>query len=130
MNVKTATWTPVLLLVTSMALSGCAALMKKRAADTEQLLSAAGFVPRQPRTPEDLEKLEKAQPLVIARATKDGKTIYVYPDPYNCKCVYVGSEEQYREFRRISGDSRLGYGAPDAERAWESGPPSGHDNFW
>jgi hypothetical protein len=127
---KTVLWITVFLVGMSFALSGCAALIQKKAADTEALLSEAGFVPRQPVTAEDMAKLEKARPLTITRGERNGKVLYVYPDPYHCKCVYVGTEENYREYTRISRERQIVSQNPDPEHAWEFGPPSGHDDFW
>jgi hypothetical protein len=130
MEKKAVLWITVFLVGTSFALSGCAALRQKKAADTEALLSSAGFVARQPVTVEDMTKLEKARPLTLTRGERNGKILYVYPDPYYCKCVYVGTEENYREYTRIAKERQIVSLNPDPDEAWKFGPPSGHDDVW
>jgi hypothetical protein len=127
---KAVLWITVLLVGMSFALSGCAALRQKKAADTEALLSAAGFVPRQPVTEEDLMKSQKARPLTLTRGERNGKVLYVYPDPYHCRCIYVGTEENYREYTRIARERQIISQVPDPDRTWQFGPPSGHDDAW
>jgi hypothetical protein len=130
MEKKTVLWIALFLLGVSLACSGCAMLGKNKVADTENRLLSAGFVRRQPVTQEDLARLEKAQPLKLVRATRNGRVIYVYPDPYTCKCIYVGTEEQYQEFRRISQNIQFEFGNPQVDKTWEYGTPGGHDDSW
>jgi hypothetical protein len=86
----------------SLMFTGCATLNKQAARSTEDRLIAAGFTMKVPTTPEGEAKIKALKPLKIARGIKDGQLIYVYPDPYNCKCAYVGGEQQYAEYRRLS----------------------------
>ncbi|HEY7041193.1 MAG TPA: hypothetical protein VID28_20150 [Methylomirabilota bacterium] len=64
---------------------------------TQQLLAAAGFRKKVADTPEKLAHLETITParrLVTHRW--DGRLYYVYADPETCKCLYVGSPDQYQ----------------------------------
>jgi hypothetical protein len=131
MNRRTVFWICVTLLGVSCAFQGCAAVNKARASRAEDLLSAAGFVPKQPVTPEDLSRLEKAEPLKLVRTTRDGKTLYVYPDPYNCKCVFVGSEKEYQEYRRLVEKKRLQDESIQVQQMQDFGYPGGPlEDFW
>jgi hypothetical protein len=121
-------WVLVLLLGASFACSGCAAINKRKAANTEELLSSVGFVPKQPVKPEDIAKLEKVDPLKLYRAVRGGQVIYVYPDPYNCKCVYVGNEQQYQEYKILVMKRQAALEPP---YKWESDATGGvSENFW
>jgi hypothetical protein len=130
MKKKNLLWTAVFLLAVTWMFSSCAAVDRKKAADMEDILSEAGFVPKQPVTPEDLARLEKATPLKLVRATRNGQVIYVYPDPYNCKCVYAGTEKEYQEFRRIAQHKRIPGERLEAVQLQETGPSSGTRDFW
>ena len=92
----------VFMLAVSFLFTGCATLTKQEARSTEDLLIAAGFTLKVPSTPEGEAKIKALKPLKLVRATKDGEVIYVYPDPFNCKCAYVGEEQQYAEYRRLA----------------------------
>ena len=91
----------------SFLFSGCATINKQPAQSTEDLLMAAGFTVRVASTPEGEAKLKALKPLKIVKATREGKVIYVYPDPYNCKCAYVGGEPQYAEYRRLAAQRNI-----------------------
>jgi hypothetical protein len=64
---------------------------------TEQLLLAAGFDKKVADTPEKLAHLETLTPArrIVARP-RDGQLYYVYADPAVCKCLYVGTAEDYQ----------------------------------
>ena len=100
---KEGSWLNLIIFVLGISFffSGCATINKQSAQSTEDLLMAVGFTVKVASTPEGEAKLKALKPLKIVRATREEKVIYVYPDPYNCKCAYVGGEEQYAEYRRL-----------------------------
>ena len=66
-------------------------------ATTERFLAAAGFqkmVADSPAKAAHLETLTPARRMVAHR--RDGRLYYVYADPEVCKCLYVGTAEQYQ----------------------------------
>ena len=71
-------------------LGGCAFALS----NTESLLTQAGFR----NLPADMPK--RAEHLLIRR-TADGKSYYVFADPTNCKCLYVGSEDAYAKYKTL-----------------------------
>ncbi len=97
----------VCMLVVSSILVGCATIRKDETRNTENLLIAAGFTQKVATTAEGQAKLSALTPLKLVRATKDGKVIYVYPDPYNCKCAYVGGEKEYAEYKRLAIQEKI-----------------------
>ena len=92
----------VCLLVVSSLFVGCATIRKDNTKNTENLLIAAGFTQKVATTTEGQAKLNALKPLKMVRATREGEVIYVYPDPYNCKCAYVGGEREYAEYKRLA----------------------------
>lgn len=67
------------------------------------MLVAAGFHVRHADTPEpqeDQEDLRSLPPHQMVSRPKDGNTVYMYADPDNCHCVYVGGRKEYSEYER------------------------------
>jgi hypothetical protein len=91
-----------LLLAVPMLLGGaCAAIQRFEVRDTERMLAAAGFHMRPADTPEAQEDHRSIPPHRIVGRTKDGNVVYVYADPDNCHCVYVGCNKEYSEYERL-----------------------------
>ena len=97
-----------ILVVSSIIFAGCATVNEGKTRNTEDLLIAAGFTRRVATTPEGQAKLDAIKPLKIVRAKREGQVIYVYYDPYNCKCAYVGGEQQYAEYKRLAIQEKIG----------------------
>jgi hypothetical protein len=90
-----------LLLAVPMLLSAaCAAIQRFEARDTERMLVAAGFHMRLADTPESQEDLRSIPPHRIVSRTKDGNVVYMYADPDNCHCIYLGGSREYSEYER------------------------------
>ena len=87
--------------VISSMLTSCGSISKHEAGRTEDYLIKAGFTKKLATTAEEQAKLSAFKPLKMVRAKKDGEVIYVYPDPDNCKCAYVGGEQQFMEYKRL-----------------------------
>ncbi|HYR32840.1 MAG TPA: hypothetical protein VEQ87_00985 [Burkholderiales bacterium] len=83
------------------SLAGCAAIGRQQAADSEQLLDAAGFRQLPANTAAREEGLKELRPRqLFARAWGD-ETRYVFADPDNCRCLYVGGEKEYAQLQRL-----------------------------
>ena len=83
-------------------LASCStALPKLEAPRMEQRLLAAGFVAVPADTAEKATKLQALPPYkLVKRRTKDtGEDVYVYADPTNCTCAYIGDPAQYAVFK-------------------------------
>ena len=91
----------VLLLLVVAGAAGCATLNAAATRSTEELLSAAGFQLVAADTPETLVQLHSLPPQQIVTTASNGETSYVYSDPDVCKCLYVGTASQYREYQRL-----------------------------
>ena len=91
----------IVLLMFALGLAGCASIQAAQTRDTEQLLVAAGFQMRAPDTPEKLARLETLPPRKFVLRPRDGVPHYVYADPTVCNCLYVGTEQQYEDFKKL-----------------------------
>ena len=90
------------------ALSACTAMKRWQAEDTENVLVAAGFTVQSAIQPGEVEKLNKlTPPLKVVRRSLNGMPVYTYADPYSCKCVYVGTEEEYGEYKRLALEKQI-----------------------
>ena len=92
------------LLFTAFALSlaGCAALTAQGTRATERLLAAAGFQVQAADTPEKVAHLQGLMPGKIVRREQNGQVSYFYADRNVCHCLYVGTEQQYQEYRKLA----------------------------
>ena len=94
-------------LALAVLLAGCAALESRQAARTEDLLSAAGFRQIPADKPERIQALNTMKPRTITTVVRNKKTYYVYPDPTNCACLYVGQEPQYQAYKRLEIERQM-----------------------
>jgi hypothetical protein len=79
-----------------LSVAGCATLQMQETRTTEQLLAAAGFQAKTADTPEKATHLGTLPPHMMLRRDRNGEAYYVYADPTGCRCLYTGSEQQYR----------------------------------
>lgn len=82
---------------------------------TDMKLEDAGFVMRRADTADKLNQLKRLPPLRFIARNKGGQRYYVYADPANCQCVFVGNAIAMQAFR----DMRSKVPQPD------NVPPSG-----
>jgi len=80
-----------------LAFGGCAVAV----GNTEALLSQAGFRMISADTPQRAEQLHALAAHQLIGRTTDGRAEYVYADPKYCKCMYVGSESAYAEYKSL-----------------------------
>ena len=90
-----------LILLFALVLSGCASMEKNHVMNTEELLSAAGFRMKIADTPEKLAHLKSMQQRTFLTHSKDGYVYYSYADAEFCKCLYMGTEGNYRDFSHL-----------------------------
>ena len=73
------------------AAAGCESNSKFK----EDMLASAGFKPIQPTTPARLASMKSLPPHKLTQTTYKGKTVWVYPDPTICSCLYIGNQAAY-----------------------------------
>ena len=92
----------VVLLITiagAIFLAGCASM---GSANTESLLTAAGFRARTPQTPKQQQIYAALPPYQVQRATVPGKGVfYVYKDEKS-GLAYVGRELEYQRYQQLA----------------------------
>ena len=103
----------VLILAASVGVTGCAAIQRSRARDTEQLLAAAGFRMELADTAEQQQQLAAMPAYRLVNRTKGDGVEYTYADPTSCKCVYVGGSKEYAEYQRLITEQQIAQ-----ERIW------------
>jgi hypothetical protein len=81
----------------AVGLGGCALGVS----GTESLLSQAGFTKVPADTPKRVEHLQTLAAHRLIKRTTDGKSYYVYADPSNCKCMFVGNESAYAAYKGL-----------------------------
>jgi len=79
-------------------LAGCASMTS---ANTESLLSAAGFRVRTPQTPKQQQIYAALPPYKVEHATVKGKVFYVYKDEKS-GVAYVGREQEYQQYQQLA----------------------------
>jgi hypothetical protein len=92
----------------SVALFGCGSIQPKppapeqQAEQIEPMLSAAGFRMLPADTPERQQQLESLLSLQVQYYIgKTGNLHYWMADPYYCKCMYIGTEENYQAYEKL-----------------------------
>jgi hypothetical protein len=99
--------------------SGCAAIQKSDAMDTERTLAAAGFQMKFARTPEQIAKANALpQRTLTPTPGPDGKNRFVWADATYCKCVYVGTEAAYDRFQKLTVTQQIAQNEEMASMNW------------
>jgi len=72
------------------------------------MLSAAGFRMLPADTPDRQKQLESLLPMqVLYYVGKTGTLHYYMADPFYCKCMYIGSEQNYQKYERLKLNQQL-----------------------
>ena len=128
-NIKYCLKIMLLLLVTGLMITGCAAIKKDNTEDTEKLLSAAGFTMHLADTPEKKAHLQSQPQLKMISRQKDGKMYYTYADAQYAGALYVGDETAYQHYQNLSVKQNIAQEEEDASMDWNGwGPVWGP--FW
>ena len=97
-----------LIAVFSAALAGCGSIQpapptpEQQAEQLEPMLSAAGFRMLPADTPDRQKQLESLLPMqVLYYVGKTGTLHYYMADPDYCKCMFIGSEEDYQKYEQL-----------------------------
>ena len=79
---------------------GCVAT-KKQVAHSEHMLADAGFRQVAADNPERSGALHRLAPERVTEVKRNDRMYYVDPDPKVCGCLYVGSPDEFDEYRRL-----------------------------
>src|SRR5688572_10366080 len=69
-------------------------------------LEDAGFTMKQANTPEKIARLRGIPPHKFVPHRKNGARYYVYADPTDCRCAYVGGETAMQAYRDMVNPPR------------------------
>jgi hypothetical protein len=70
---------------------------------TDMWLEQAGFIMKPANTPAHVKQMESMPPRrFVVRTSPAGKRYFLYADPADCKCVFVGDEAARRNFQSIA----------------------------
>ena len=109
-----------MILIIGTMLSGCAMIEKSDATSTENKLAAAGFMVKYADTPEKLAHIKSMQQRTIITHIKFGIVYYAYADAEFCKCLYMGTEENFGEYQKLTIQQRTAEMNQDAAMNWNA----------
>jgi len=70
---------------------------------TDMWLEQAGFIMKPANTAAHVKQMESMPPRrFVVRTSPAGKRYFLYADPTDCKCVFVGDETARRNFQSIA----------------------------
>ena len=110
----------IMIVSIGLLLTGCAAIEKSNAMDTERLLSASGFRMKLADTPEKLANIKAMTQRKVVPHSKDGVVYYAYADAEFCKCLYLGSESSYQQYEKIAIERNIAQMNEDAAMDWDT----------
>jgi hypothetical protein len=84
---------------TALTLAACETTAQ-RISGKEDTLAAAGFTMLQANTPQRQAELSKLPPNKFVPKTTGNTTQYIYADPVNCKCLYIGDQKAYSAYKQ------------------------------
>lgn len=73
----------------------------------ENDLAAAGFVARPANTPARVAMLKRLPPNKFLMRSKRNTVNYVYADPINCNCLYVGTQKAFATYQATKKQARI-----------------------
>jgi hypothetical protein len=91
----------VLVVLVLVSATGCATVRSAGTRSTERMLAAAGFHMQPADTPERVAELESLPTRKLVSRPQNGAVSYVFSDPVDCPCLYVGGEREYQEYQRL-----------------------------
>lgn len=85
------------LLILAGGTAGEAEAQTQRTIDRD--LAQAGFVMRPADTPGKMKRLQALKPRAFTTRVRNGVRYYIYADPYDCKCAFVGYQQAFDSYR-------------------------------
>jgi hypothetical protein len=85
--------------VASAVVIGQLSAMLAQPGQSNNMLTAAGFVVRYPDTAEKQEIFNSLPANRLVKRRRNGKLYYIYAEPGGCGCAYVGSPRAYANYQ-------------------------------
>jgi len=89
------------LALVALGMAGCATFQASDTRATEKMLVAAGFQPKPADTPEKLAHLRSLTARTMITRQENGTPYYLFADPESCRCLYVGTAQQYQDYQTL-----------------------------
>lgn len=86
-----------MLLLVAGGCTGEAKAQTQRTVDRD--LEQAGFVMRPADTPGKMKALQALKPRGFTTRVRQGVRYYIYADPFDCKCAFVGYQQAFDSYR-------------------------------
>jgi hypothetical protein len=90
---------PFAIAIACLAVAACAT-KAERIADKEDLLAAAGFAVRPADSPARRAQLKQLPANKFVTMANGDQVKYVYADPVDCNCLYVGDQKAYGAYKQ------------------------------
>jgi len=110
-------------LVALLAGSGCAAIQRSDAMDTERLLAASGFRMQLADTSERMAQVNAMPQRKLTPVPQGSENRFVYADATYCKCMYVGTEEAFDRYQKLSTQQQIAQDQEAAAMNWGAWGP-------
>jgi hypothetical protein len=83
--------------------AGCGSIERQETETKENLLSAAGFTMLAADTPAKQAQVQAMQQHTMLRKPQpDGSLQFVYADASDCRCLFVGNQQNYQQYQRLA----------------------------
>jgi len=73
----------------------------------DRLLTDAGFRVRPADSQRKAAHLQRLPPNRMLVRYRNDRPVYLYADPQGCRCLYVGNERDYQNYRRLVNQQNL-----------------------
>lgn len=83
----------------AIAASGCVS-PQQQVAQKEDLLAAAGFQVRPADSPHRVAAMKRLPPNNFVTKVVNGNPVYLYADPLDCNCLYLGSQQNWDAYKQ------------------------------
>jgi len=90
----------------TLGIAGCAT-PPAQVAQKGDLLTDAGFQVRIADSPHRIEQMKRLPPNKFVTRVRNGQLVYLYADPYSCKCVYFGTKQNWDAYRQAMAAQQI-----------------------
>jgi len=95
-------WSILVVLGLGVAVTACAS----KAETKQEMLSSSGFKAVAPKTPAQVASFKSLPAHKLAKTTYKGEPAWVYADPTNCGCVYIGDQDAYNVYSKKTAQAK------------------------
>ena len=82
----------------ALGIAGCVS-PQQQVSQKEDLLAAAGFQIRPADSPHRIAAMKRLPPNKFVVKVRNGSPVYLYSDPLDCGCLYIGTQQNWDAYR-------------------------------